>query len=134
MIPAGLRILVATQPIDMRCSIDGLVAAVADRLKQDAAVERVVYVFANLKKDRAKLVWRTSHQWCLVYTRLDVGYRGMLPVFADGVASVAVDARALAAVLDGAKKHATAREIAREARAKVSISSPTSTTKRWMTM
>lgn len=30
MIPGGLRIFVATQPIDMRCSIDGLVAAVAE--------------------------------------------------------------------------------------------------------
>lgn len=129
MIPAGLRILVATQPIDMRCSIDGLVAAVAERLKQDAAVERVIYVFANLRKDRAKLVWRTAHQWCLLYTRLDVGYRVTLPVL-NGAASVAVDARALAAILDGAKKRATPREIVREARAKVSIPTPTLTRKR----
>jgi transposase len=130
VIPAGLRILVATQPIDMRCSIDGLVAAVAERLKQDAASERVVYVFANLKKDRAKLVWRTAHQWCLLYTRLDVGYRVTLPAAHEGVASIAVDTRALAAILDGAKKRATPREIVREARAKVQISRPTSTRKR----
>lgn len=130
MIPAGLRILVATQPIDMRCSIDGLVAAVFQRFQQDAAKERVVYVFANPKKDRAKMVWRTAHQWCLFYTRLDAGYRVVLPLAHDGATRVAVDARALAAVLDGAKKHATTREIVREARAKVSISSPTAATKR----
>jgi hypothetical protein len=130
MIPAGLRIVVALAPIDMRCSIDGLVAAVAERLKQDAAVARVVYAFANARADRAKLIWRNEHQWCLLYTRLDVGYRVTLPVAHGGVASVSVDARQLAAILDGAKKRATTREIVREARSKVSISSPTSTTKR----
>jgi transposase len=130
MIPAGLRILVATQPIDMRRSIDGLVAAVAERLSQDAAVERVIYVFTNAGKDRAKLVWRNAHQWCLFYTKLDVGYRVTIPIAHDGIASVSVDARALAAILDGTKKRATAREVVREARAKVQISSPTSTRKR----
>jgi len=130
MIPGGLRILVALEPIDMRCSIDGLVAAVASRLKQDAAVERAVYVFANSKRDRAKLVWRTAHQWCLLYTRLDAGVRVVLPTAPGGVTSVAVDARALAAILDGTKRSATPREIVREARARVSISSPTSTSTR----
>ncbi len=130
MIPAGLRIVVALAPIDMRRSIDGLVAAVADRFQQDAAVGRVVYAFANARKDRAKLLWRTEHQWCLLYTRLDAGYRVTLPVAKDGVASVSVDARQLAAILDGAKKRATTREIVREARAKVSISSPTPTPRR----
>lgn len=130
MIPGGLRILVALEPIDMRCSIDGLVAAVASRFKQDAAVERVVYVFANSKKDRAKLVWRNAHQWCLLYTRLDAGFRVMVPVAQGGVTSVAVDKRGLAAILDGTKTRATMREIGCEARARVSISSPTSTRKR----
>ena len=130
MIPAGLRIVVALAPMDMRRSIDGLAAAVADRLHQDAAVARVVYAFANTRRDRAKLIWRTEHQWCLLYTRLDAGYRVTLPVAQDGVASVSVDARQLAAILDGAKKRATTRETVREARAKVSISSPSSSTRR----
>ena len=130
MIPPDLRIRVAVQPIDMRCSIDGIVAAVLERLKEDAAVERVVYVFANTRKDRAKLVWRNAHQWCLLYTRLDAGYHITIPLAHAGVASVVVDTRSLAAILDGTKKRATAREIVREARAKVLISSPMSKTKR----
>jgi transposase len=130
LIPANLRILVATQPIDMRRSIDGLVAAVAERLSQDAAKERAIYVFTNAGKDRAKLVWRNAHQWCLFYTKLDGGYRVTIPIAADGTASVTVDARTLAAILDGMKKHAPPREIVREARAKVEIPSPTSRTKR----
>lgn len=127
MIPTGLRILVAVEPIDMRRSIDGLVAAVTERLKQDPATERALYVFANARRDRAKMVWRNSHGWCLLYTRLDAGFRVTLPATKEGIASVVVDARTLSTILDGAKKRATTREIVREARAKALISSPTST-------
>jgi transposase len=127
MIPSGLRIFVAIEPIDMRCSIDGLVAAVAARLKKDAAAERAIFVFVNARRDRAKMVWRNHHLWSLLYTRLDVGYRVLLPKVKDGTLSAVVDARTLAAILDGAKKRPTTHEIVKEARARVSISSPTST-------
>ena len=79
MIPGGLRIFVAVEPIDMRCSIDGLVAAVAARLKQDAAVERALYVFANARGDRCKMVWRNKNCWSLLYTRFDAGVFVLLP-------------------------------------------------------
>lgn len=129
MIPGGLRIFVAVEPIDMRCSIDGLVAAVAARLKQDAAVERALYVFANARGDRAKMVWRNKNCWSLLYTRFDTGFRVLLPE-SKGAASVSVDGRTLAAILDGVKKRPTAREVVKEARARVQISSPMSRTER----
>src|SRR5688500_9169426 len=125
-----MRIFVALEPIDMRCSIDGLVAAVSDRLKKDAMVERALFVFANARRDRAKMVWRNKNCWCLLYTRLDAGYRVTLPETKDGTVSVVVDARTLTAILDGTKKRPTARGVVREARARVQISSPTSTTAR----
>lgn len=130
MIPAGLRIFVAVEPIDMRRSIDGLVAAVAERLKQDAKTERALYAFTNARRDRVKVVWRNANGWCLLYARLDEGYRATLPSGDAGAPSIAIDARALAAILDGAKKRPTAREIVREARAKVTISAPMSTSGR----
>ncbi len=61
---------VAVEPIDMRRSIDGLVLAVTERLQQDAKVERALYAFANARRDRVKIIWRTSTGWCLLYTRL----------------------------------------------------------------
>ena len=130
MIPSGLRIFFALEPIDMRCSIDGLVAAVAARLKKDAAVERALFVFANARRDRAKMVWRNAHGWCLLYTKLDTGFRVTVPAAEHGAVSVVIDVRALSAILDGAKKRPTAKEIVREARTKVQISSPTSTSTR----
>lgn len=130
MIPGGLRIFVAVEPIDMRCSIDGLVAAVAERLKKDAAIERALFVFANARRDRAKMVWRNKNCWSLLYTRFDAGFRVTFPEAKDGVASIVIDARTLAAILDGTKKRPTSREIVREARTRVQISSPTSITER----
>ena len=44
----------------MRRSIDGLVLAVTERLQQDAKVERALYAFANARRDRVKIIWRTS--------------------------------------------------------------------------
>lgn len=130
MIPGGLRIFVAVEPVDMRRSIDGLVATVQERLGKDAKAERALFVFANARRDRAKMVWRTRNSWSLLYMRLDAGYRVVLPSAAVGDASVVVDARELAAILDGAKTRPTERDVVREARARVSISTPTSTTAR----
>ena len=129
MIPGGLKILLAIEPIDMRRSIDGLVLAVAERLKKDAAVERALYVFANLRRDRVKVLWRDATGWCLLYKRLE-GAQATLPEVAAGSVSVHVDARLLMSILDGTKKRPTAREIVREAREKVSSTAPISRVRR----
>ena len=129
MIPGGLKILLAIEPIDMRRSIDGLVLAVAERLKKDAAVERALYVFANLRRDRVKVLWRDATGWCLLYKRLE-GARALLPAVAAGSVSVQVDARLLTSILDGTKSRPTAREIVREAREKVSSIAPISQVRR----
>ena len=129
MIPGGLKILLALEPIDMRRSIDGLVIAVAERLKKDAAVERALYVFANLRRDRVKVLWRDATGWCLLYKRLE-GARATLPEVADGAVSISVDARILTSILDGTKMRPTAREIVREAREKVSSTTPISRVRR----
>lgn len=125
MIPGGLKILLAVEPIDMRRSIDGLVAAVAERLKKDAAADRALYVFANLRRDRVKVLWRDATGWCLLYKRLE-GARATLPEVPEGAVSISVDARVLASILDGTKKHPTVREIVREAREKVAATTPIS--------
>ena len=129
MIPGGLKILLAMEPIDMRRSIDGLVLAVAERLKKDAAVERALYVFANLRRDRVKVLWRDATGWCLLYKRLE-GAQATLPEVAAGSVSVHVDARLLTSILDGTKKRPTTREIVREAREKVSSTAPISRVRR----
>src|SRR3990172_3494768 len=78
MIPGGLQIFLAVQPIDMRRSIDGLIVAVKERLERDAMTERGLYVFASAQEDRVKVLRRTRTSWCLLYARLD-GHRVVLP-------------------------------------------------------
>ena len=122
MIPSSTRIFVATEPADMRRSIDGLGAWVRDHLNKDPQADRALFVFTNKRRDRVKVLWRDATGWCLLYQRLDVR-RVLVPTSSrDGARSVAVDARALAALLDGVEAvriRPTTRGIVRLAREKV---------------
>ena len=133
MIPTTTRILVATEPADMRRSIDGLASCVREVLQEDPRSEGALFVFANRRSDRVKILWRDATGWCLLYKRLDVR-KVVLPANeAKGARSVTVDARTLAKLLDGVegvRRRPTKREIVREAREKVHLGAPMSTRKR----
>ena len=120
MIPSAARILVALEPADMRCSIDGLARCVREKLHEDPSTRGALFVFVNRRRDRAKVLWRDANGWCLLYKRLDV--RKVIMPSSDGVTSVAVDLRALAKLLDGVeRRRPTEREIVRRARDKIDI-------------
>jgi len=56
-VPAGMRVLVATRPIDFRKGADGLVALVSETLGNDP-FSGTVFVFRSKRTDRVKiLVW-----------------------------------------------------------------------------
>jgi transposase len=59
-VPAGMRVLVATRPIDFRKGADGLVALVSETLGNDP-FSGTVFVFRSKRTDRVKiLVWDGS--------------------------------------------------------------------------
>ncbi|MCG7359631.1 IS66 family insertion sequence element accessory protein TnpB, partial [Roseomonas mucosa] len=59
-LPAGARILLATQPVDFRKGAHGLAALAAEMLDQDP-FSGVVLVFRSRRADRIKiLVWDAS--------------------------------------------------------------------------
>jgi transposase len=121
MIPRGGRVLLAVEPCDMRRSIEGLRRAVAERFGEDAS--SALYIFANARRDRLKVLWCTATGWCVLYKRLDKR-RVQLPAVAEGTRGVVVDGRTLALLLDGVPAQGaglTAREIAHEARRKVRV-------------
>lgn len=97
LIPNGVRIFVASEPVDLRRSFDGLAAAASDLLKQDP-LSGHLFVFRNRAGHRLKaLLWdRTG--WIILYKRLESGVFHF-PVSADG--SVELDARRLRMLLDG---------------------------------
>jgi transposase len=56
-VPAEMRVLVATRPIDFRKGADGLVALVSETLGNDP-FSGTVFVFRSKRTDRVKiLVW-----------------------------------------------------------------------------
>ena len=67
-VPAGVRVLVATKPVDFRKGADGLVALVRETLREDP-FSGVVVIFRSKRADRLKIVtwdgsglgWNTVH-------------------------------------------------------------------------
>jgi len=59
-VPAGMRVLVATKPVDFRKGADGLVALVREALGHDPFAG-TIFVFRSKRADRLKiLVWDGS--------------------------------------------------------------------------
>jgi transposase len=134
MLPGGLRVLLAVDPVDLRRSIDGLSEYVLRTLKQDPRVERAFFVFSNAKRNRAKVLWRDATGWCLLYKRLDKNVVALPSSIPAGAVSVSIDPRALSKLLDGVARvrRQTVKDVAREAKSKARalIKPPTSTTTR----
>lgn len=117
MIPAGVRIFAAAVPVDMRRGFIGLAEVAREHLGQDPQ-SGALYVFANKRKNRLKLLWHDRTGFCLLYKALDRGFF-RLPEAGPGARSVAVDPAEMAAILEGVQlpiAKATPQEIARRAR------------------
>ncbi len=71
-LPQSLKILIATQPVDMRKAIDGLCMVISDHLEkspQDAAL----YVFYNKQRNKLKALLWDNNGFVLIYKRLEKG-------------------------------------------------------------
>ena len=69
MIPRSVRILVCTEPVDMRRSFDGLARAAREVLGEDPR-SGVLCVFVNRRCNRLKALWWDHNGYCLLYKRL----------------------------------------------------------------
>jgi transposase len=100
MLPAGVRILVCTEPQDMRKSFDTLALVVQQRLQEDP-LSGALYVFVGKRPTRCKVLWFDRNGYCLLQKRL---HRALFVVpdgEAAGEAAVKIDAKALAQLLAG---------------------------------
>jgi transposase len=106
-IPAAVKIYVAPGATDMRKAIDGLSALVREALGEDP-LSGHLFVFANRRRDRLKiLVWDRDGYWVL-FKRLE---EGTFRWPSEGVAApVVMAARDLMLILEGVDlRHATYR-------------------------
>jgi len=95
--PTGVRVLVATKPVDFRKGMDGLAAHVEQQLQVDP-FSGVIYVFRAKRADKVKLLFWDQTGLVLVTKRLEDG-RFRWPAIQDGV--MRLSPSQLSALLEG---------------------------------
>ena len=98
-IPRSVRILIGSTPIDMRKSIDGLLAIVEQELQENAYTGHL-FVFVSRRRDPVKILAWDKGGFVLVYKRLERG-QFKLPHIDPSTMAVEIDATQLAMLLDG---------------------------------
>jgi transposase len=109
-VPAGIRVLVATKPVDFRKGGDGLAALVREALGEDPFSE-TIFVFRSKRADRLKILVWDGTGLVLFWKRLEHGAFRWPPI-SDGM--MRLTASQLAALVDGmdwSRLHA--RDVAR---------------------
>lgn len=95
--PTGVRVLVATKPVDFRKGMDGLAAYVEQQLQADP-FNGIVYVFRSKRADKVKLLFWDQTGLVLMTKRLEDG-RFRWPAVQDGV--MRLSPAQLSALLEG---------------------------------
>lgn len=103
MIPGGVWIFVCSAPVDLRHGFDRLAQTARERVGTDPMSGGALFVFANKRATRLKVLWFEKNGFCLLYKRLHQAVFE-LPVAGTGSASVHIDAQALAKLLAGVAK------------------------------
>ncbi len=103
MLPPSVRILVCTEPQDMRRSFDKLALVTRELLGEDPQ-GGALYVFVGKRPTRVKVLWWDQNGYCLLYKRL---HRALfvVPKRDDGQGpAVQIDGAALAQLLAGVER------------------------------
>ena len=98
-IPTSVKIFIGSAPIDMRKSIDGLMAIVEHELQEDAYSGHL-FVFVSRRCDRVKILTWDKGGFVLLYKRLERG-QFKLPHMDPSAMAVQMDATQLTMLLDG---------------------------------
>jgi transposase len=96
-VPAGVRVLVATKPVDFRKGGDGLAALVQEMLKEDP-FSGTIFIFRAKRADRVKILTWDGSGLVLFWKRLEQGAFRWPPIM-NGV--MRLSASQLAALIDG---------------------------------
>jgi transposase len=103
VIPAAVRIFVCTEPQDMRRSFDGLAAAVQQRVGEDPRCG-ALFVFANRRANRLKVLWFDRNGYCILYKRLHRAFFRLPDASSHERPVARIDGRALAQILAGVER------------------------------
>jgi len=96
-VPAGVRVLVATEPVDFRWGADSLAALTREELQRDPFAG-TTFVFRSKRADRLKILTWDGTGLVPVWKRLEQGAFRWPPI-SDGV--MRLSASQVAALIDG---------------------------------
>ena len=100
MIPSGVQVFVALEPIDMRWSFDRLAGAALDRVGYDSR-SGALFIFFGRRRDAVKVLFFDGSGMCQFYKRLDHGVFRLPEPTAPDARHVELDESLLDALLDG---------------------------------
>ena len=72
LMPQNVKILVATMPVDMRRTYDGLCGMVRDVLKEEP-MSGALFVFCNRRRDQVRILWWDRTGFAIWMKRLERG-------------------------------------------------------------
>ena len=116
MIPAGVQVFVALEPVNMRFSFDRLAGLVKEQIGYEAR-SGALFVFLGKRRDAIKVLFFDGSGMCVFYKRLDRRAFRLPETSEPGARHIEVDDATLEALLDGIEVEATSRP--RRARARV---------------
>ena len=94
---AGVKVLVATKPVDFRKGAEGLVALVREQLRHDP-FSGTIFIFRSKRADRLKIVTWDGSGLVLLWKRLEQGAFRWPPI-SEGV--MRLSGSQMAALVDG---------------------------------
>ena len=100
MIPAGVQVFVALEPVDMRFGFERLSGMVRERMGYEPR-SGALFVFVGRRRQLAKILYADATGLCVFAKRLDSGRFSLPPAPAAGTSHVEIDEGTLDALLDG---------------------------------
>jgi transposase len=104
VIPSGVEIYVATEPVDLRAGFERLGGLVRERMGREPRTRRAVFVFFGKRRTAVKVLGWDGTGVVLWYKRLDAGVFELPRPATEGEASVLVSDAAYEAIIAGLKR------------------------------
>ncbi len=100
MIPAGVQVFVALEPVDMRYGCERLAGLARERIGYDAR-GGALFAFVGKRRASIKILFFDRSGACIFHKRLDRGTFALPTAPTDGATHVEVDDAVLETPLDG---------------------------------
>lgn len=100
MLPRAVRVYVATRPVRLNRSFDGLVSEVRTVLQLDP-LSGHVFIFLNRRRTMVKLLMWTRGGYTIVHKRLERGTFAFAQRVVEGASHVELEAHELSMLLEG---------------------------------